>query len=120
MDLEMDSLGWKHLGFGVIPKLWAEYQTKYLMANGSKVPGTTWMSRLIRKIWKLHKNMWIERNSHVHKSEGSCHSAEQQAVEEAIRWEFSRVLDGLPAEMSGNFKGDAERIAEDKNIVGKQ
>ena len=41
-------------------------------------------------------------------------------MEDAIRWEFSRGLDGLPAEMSGNFKGDVERIVKDKNIVGKQ
>ena len=64
--------------------------------------------------------MWTERNSHVHKQNGSCHKAEMEAVEDAIRWEFNRGLDGLPAELSGNFQGDVDRILENKNIVGQQ
>ena len=64
--------------------------------------------------------MWIERNSHVHKKHGSCHQAEEKAVEEAIRWEFNRGLDGLPAELRGNFDGEVEKILEDKNVIGRQ
>ena len=56
----------------------------------------------------------------MHKKNGSCHQAEEKAVEESIQLEFNRGLDGLPAEIRDNFVGEVERILEDKNVIGKQ
>ena len=78
------------------------------------------MSRLIRQIWALHNQMWTEGNSHVHRKGKSIHQAELEAVDEAIRTEFIRGLDGLPVEFAKDFSGDVEEIIEGRNPVRKQ
>ena len=32
----MDQVGWRHFGFGIVPKLWTQYQSSHLKALGSK------------------------------------------------------------------------------------
>ena len=64
--------------------------------------------------------MWIERNSHVHVKGRSIHQAELEAVDKAIRTEFTRGLDGLPAEFSKDFSGSVEDIIGGHNPVRKQ
>lgn len=78
------------------------------------------MSQLIRKVWDLQKKMWEHRNSFVHKESGSIHDKELEAVDEAIRVEFRRGLDGLPGEFAGNFRGDVKQLLDKKDPVIKQ
>ena len=117
---QLDELGWEAFQFGLIPVSWMEYQAQYLENIGSKVSGKIWMSRLIRQIWALHKQMWIERNSHVHGDGKSIHQAEIEAVDKAIRMEFTTGLDGLPAEFLKGFSGSVEDIIDRRNPVRKQ
>ena len=116
----MDEIGWKHFGFGIIPTLWTQYQEEHLKQLGSKLTGQLWMSRLIRQVWALHKKMWLDRNSYVHKPGRSIHQAEEEAVNEAIKAEFARGRDGIPLAFDIDINGRAERITEEKDLTRKQ
>ena len=80
----MDNIGWKNLGFGLIPQQWTQYQTQRLKNSNSKLSGVHWMSKLIRQIWKLHKKMWLDQNSYVHRGCKSIHAVEEEAINNAI------------------------------------
>ena len=58
----MDSLGWNNFCFGIVPKCWTQYQSNHLQQLHKKLPGTTWMSRLVRQVWDLQKKMWVHCN----------------------------------------------------------
>lgn len=78
------------------------------------------MSRLIRQIWDLHKQMWIERNFHVYVKGRYIRQAELETVDEAIRTEFTQGLDGLPPAFAKNFSGLVNNIVRLSNLVRKQ
>ena len=117
---EMDSLGWDNIIFGTLPKCWSTYQQRYLRSLGHKLLGTNWISRFIRKLWDLQKAMWTHRNTFVHKDSGSVHDRELKAIDESIKSEFTRGLDGLPREFSGSFTGELKKKLEDWDVVYKQ
>ena len=43
----MDNIGWKHLGFGLIPQQWTQHQNHHLKNSNSKLSGVHWMSKFI-------------------------------------------------------------------------
>ena len=116
----MDNIGWKHLGFGLIPQQWTQYQTQHLKNSNSKLSGVHWMSKFIRQIWKLHKKMWLDRNSYVHRGGKSIHKVEEDAIHNAIRQEFERGRDELPGGFTDDFNGSVSKIVDGKDIIRKQ
>ena len=105
-----DSLGWDAFCFGTVHNLWSREQGMYLLALGKRTTGTTWISRLIRKVWELQHSMWIHRNSYVHKDNKSIHQHEEEALNRVIREEFVRGRDGLSPEYVGLFRGTADAM----------
>ena len=105
-----DDLGWNALMFGAIHTSWGKEQGDHLSSLGKMTTGTTWVSQLIRKLWKLQHSMWLHRNSFVHKDSKSMHQHEEDAVNTVIREEFMIGRDRLPIEYDGLFRGNVTRL----------
>ena len=95
-------------------------QQDYLTLMESRTPAHVWFSRLIRKLWDLQKKMWDHRNSFVHKTQSSMHEFEVEAMNTAIRWEFTVGRNELPVSFSGFFRGTVERILQDDAVSKSQ
>ena len=108
--LEQDHIGWDNFCFGMVGNLLVDMQKEYLSRRENHTPPHSWMSRLIRKVWDLQRKMWIHRNRFVHATDSSMHQFEQQAMDRAIRWEFTVGLNELPAALNGLFRGTVDRI----------
>ena len=115
---EQDFIGWNNLAFGMVGKTLVKMQRVRLKAQEKKTPAHVWVSKLIRKIWDLHKKMWDHRNSFVHKDQTSMHSFEIEAMDRAIRWEFTVGRKELPITFNGFFRGTVERILA-KDAIAK-
>ena len=63
-------------------------QGDYLSNLGKRTAGTTWVSQLMQKVWKLKHSMWLHRDSFVHKEGKSMPQHEEGAINRAIKEEF--------------------------------
>ena len=96
--------------FGSVHRTWSREQGNYFLALGRRTTGTTWMSQLLRQLWKLQHSMWIHRNSFVHKAGNSMHQYEEEAVDAVIREEFIIGRNGLSQDYDNLFRGNVHTL----------
>ena len=48
---------------------WSELQQQYYYAQSSRRSGKLWMSKVIRKLWKIAWQLWTHRNQALHDTE---------------------------------------------------
>ena len=63
--------------------------------------------------------MWKDRNSYVHKPGRSVHQVEEEAINEAIPWEFDRGRDGLPCDFQADFDGEVGKLVGISDTIKK-
>ena len=78
------------------------------------------MSKILRKVWTLQHNMWVHRNSFVHKGKVSIHQREEDAIRRVVREEFIIGRNGLSAEYSQLFQGEREHLVNQNGNVLRQ
>ena len=115
---DMDQLGWRNLLFGLVPRSWTTAQQIHLASLNKKTLGENWMSQFVRQLWKLQKDLWLDRNKHLHNNGKSIHEYEMEQVNKEITREFAVGRAGLSADFSGTFSGQAKRIL-DKDDISK-
>ena len=107
---DQDAIGWGAMMFGSVHRTWSREQGNYFLALGRRTTGTTWMSQLLRQLWKLQHSMWIHRNSFVHKAGKSMHQYEEEAVDAVIREEFIIGRNGLSQDYDNLFRGNVHTL----------
>ena len=48
---------------------WSELQQQYYHTQSSRRSGKLWMSKIIRKLWKIAWQLWTHRNQALHDTE---------------------------------------------------
>ena len=117
---EVDNLGWRNFCFGLIPKSWSNAQEQYLRSINRKQSGVSWMSQLLRRLWKIQKNLWLDRNKHLHNNGRSIHEYERMKVDQEIQREFSIGQNGLPEDFGTTFSGQVTTVLEKEDVVKLQ
>ena len=107
---DQDDMGWGAMMFGSVHKTWSREQGNYFLTLGRRTTGKTWMSQLLRQLWKLQHSMWIHRNSFVHKAGKSMHQYEEEAVDAVIREEFIIGRNGLSQDYDNLFRGNVHTL----------
>ena len=74
------------------------------------------MSQLVRQLWQLQKELWLDRNKHLHNDGQSVHAYEMMKVNEAIVREFNIGRDGLSEDFQNTFSGQVETILNKNDI----
>ena len=117
---DMDKLGWRNLCFGLVPRSWTKAQEEHLQRNNKKQTGVSWMSQLVRRLWKVQKNLWLDRNKHLHNNGRSIHDYERRKVDEEIQKEFRIGRNGLGEDFSRTFSGQVQRILQKDGVAKLQ
>ena len=61
-----NTLGWHNIMLGRFHNLWKITQSDHLLAICSKQSSSTWLAKVIIRIWKITWSLWILRNAYEH------------------------------------------------------
>ena len=86
--IEQESIGWDHVVFGRISRLWETVaNTRNRAENGQT--SRVWTKTVIRLGWKYGTTLWQTRNSLVHGTDGICSMFEQSRINAVIQVLYS-------------------------------
>jgi len=69
MTHTQDKLGWNQALEGVLTSQWRNQQVQFWQRIKSQQSAKQWMAELIKKLWNVAWDMWLHRNSALHKTE---------------------------------------------------
>ena len=70
---QQDVIGWDSFCFGLVGNALVDIQKEYLQSCNNCTPVNAWISKMIRKVWDLQKNIFDQRNGFLHSSEQAMH-----------------------------------------------
>ena len=103
-------IGWDKALFGLFHKRCLAEIASTLQRNSRKIRGHIWMSRLIRKLWGFQRSVWFHRNKWLHDKDQGLHSKEKEAINVAIRLEFTIGRNDLSSQYASLFTGRIDLI----------
>jgi hypothetical protein len=104
--LQQDSLGWNNFLHGFISSKWRQAIDMHFKKINSKKSSTLWVSRLVRKIWDIQRQLWNDRNEALHGEGNTIHVEEITAINEEVLSQWTKGSRHLPTRYHHLFKGE--------------
>ena len=105
--LHQDSLGWRSFLNGFISTKWRQtIEMRFKETNSKKSRTLWWVSRFVRKIWDLQRQLWNNRNEALVHGEGNTiHVEEITAINAEVISQWTEGSSHLPMRYHHLFKG---------------
>ena len=116
---QQDSLGWRSFLHGFIGKKWRLAIEQHFVASNSRKSSILWVSRFVRKIWDIQKQLWMDRNDTLHGDGNTIHVTEIMAINEEILAQWTEGQQQLPDRYKHLFSGEF-RLLYQANFHRKQ
>ena len=104
--LQQDSLGWNNFLHGFISIKWRQAIDMHFQHINSKKSSTLWVSRLVKKIWDIQRQLWNDRNEALHGDGNTIHVEEITAINEEVLSQWTEGSRHLPTRYHHLFKGE--------------
>ena len=94
--LHQDSIGWRSYLDGFISVKWKIVIEQHFVLNHSKKSAELWLSKLVRQIWNLQWELWMDRNETLHGEGNTIHLEEITAINEELIKQWMEGVSDLP------------------------
>ena len=91
---------------GFIGKKWRLAIEQHFVASNSRKSSTLWVSRLVRKIWDIQKQLWMDQNDTLHGEGNTIHVMELMSINEEILAQWTEEQQQLPDCYKHLFSGE--------------
>ena len=99
-----DSIGWKNFLEGLPSTLWSQYLQHHYTTHGYSHTGPQWTYKVLKKLHFMAWSLWEHRNKTLHDEQGQHQQHAIHLLNETIRSEYARGMDGLPASCQHFFR----------------
>ena len=93
---EQNAIGWFQFIEGFWSTKWRQCITQHLNLSKSMKSPLLLLSKTQRRIWMIAWNMWMNRNTTLHKAKKSIHPNDITSLHKEIEYELSLGSDTLP------------------------
>jgi hypothetical protein len=87
---------WRSYLDGFISVKWKKVIEQHFLATNSKKSAELWLSKLVRQIWNLQWELWMDRNDTLHGEGNTIHLEEITAINEELIKQWMEGLSNLP------------------------
>jgi hypothetical protein len=94
--VHQDGIGWRSYLDGFISVKWKKVIEDHFLATNSKKSAELWLSRLVRQIWNIQWELWMDRNETLHGEGNTIHLEEITAINEELIKQWTEGLSTLP------------------------
>ena len=97
------NIGWYHLLCGMLSDDLVQLQASYYLSIHSPKSATRWGSSLIKKLWNIIHQLWLQRNECLHTSESLHHMTRLTLLKASVTAEYNLGVHDLPLNYSTYF-----------------
>ena len=94
--LDQDDIGWRSFLDGFISKKWKIVIEKHFQATGSRKSAELWTSKMVRQIWDMQWQLWMNRNETLYGEGNTIHLEEINAINEELTKQWMQGISDLP------------------------
>lgn len=88
-------IGWDLFPLGFISRQLVDHQHRYFAEIASRKQGHRWAANLIKELWKCLSQCWCDRNESCRSEDADPLDTKAATLDDAIKKEYDRGLDGL-------------------------
>ena len=94
--LEQDDIGWRSFLDGFISTKWKIVIERHFQTTGSQKSAELWTSKMVRQIWDMQWQLWMNRNDTLYGEGNTIHLEEINAINEELTKQWMQGLADLP------------------------
>ena len=108
--VSQDDIGWRSFLDGFVSVHWRHLVEKHFESTNSKKSAVLWTSRLVRHIWDMQWQLWMDRNDTLHGEGNTIRLEEITAINEEILKEWMMGINDLPTRYHYLFQGEFRKL----------